>query len=77
MKTWWDNMRSIKMAKNPIFYARTKHIEIFYHFVKEQVQNGTIEFNHVSTEEQLAGIFNKTPWQNKFWETQKQAKNDY
>jgi hypothetical protein len=29
-----DNVSSIKMAKNLVFHARTKHIECHYHFEK-------------------------------------------
>ena len=27
-----DNLNSIQLAKNPVFHARTKHIEVHYHF---------------------------------------------
>jgi hypothetical protein len=32
-----DNQGSIKLAKNPIFHARTKHIEIHHHFIREKI----------------------------------------
>ena len=32
-----DNLNSIQLAKNPVFHARTKHIEVHYHFVCERV----------------------------------------
>ena len=28
-----DNLSNIQLAKNPVFHARTKHIEVHYHFV--------------------------------------------
>ena len=28
-----DNLSSIQLAKNPIFHARTKHIDVHYHFI--------------------------------------------
>lgn len=34
---WCDNVSAILLAFNPVFYARTKHIEIDYHFVLEKV----------------------------------------
>jgi len=37
-----DNISSIKMAKNPVFHARTKHIECQYHFVREKVMSNEI-----------------------------------
>ena len=30
---YYDNLRNIQLAKNPIFHARTKHIEVHYHFL--------------------------------------------
>ncbi|KAI5337351.1 hypothetical protein L3X38_016622 [Prunus dulcis] len=32
-----DNLSAIYMAANPIFHARTRHIEVDYHFVRELV----------------------------------------
>nr|GEV52413.1 hypothetical protein [Tanacetum cinerariifolium] len=39
--------------------ARSKHIDIRYHFIKEHVENGVIKLYFVSTEYQLADIFTK------------------
>ncbi|GJT24199.1 retrovirus-related pol polyprotein from transposon TNT 1-94 [Tanacetum coccineum] len=36
-----------------------KHIDVRYHFIKEQVENGIVELYFVRTEYQLADIFNK------------------
>ena len=38
-----DNLSSIQLAKNPIFHARTKHIEVYYHFIRERVLSGEVE----------------------------------
>lgn len=32
-----DNKSTISLASNPVFHARTKHIEIDYHFTREKV----------------------------------------
>ncbi|GJS17734.1 retrovirus-related pol polyprotein from transposon TNT 1-94 [Tanacetum coccineum] len=40
-------------------YARSKHIDIRFHFIKEQVENGVVELYFVNTEYQLADIFTK------------------
>lgn len=34
---WVDNQSSMAIATNPVFHARTKHIEVDYHFVRELV----------------------------------------
>ena len=28
-----ENLSSIKLAQNPMFHAKTKHIEIHYHYI--------------------------------------------
>jgi len=37
-----DNRSAINLAKNPIVYGRSKHIETRFHFVREQVTKGMI-----------------------------------
>jgi hypothetical protein len=54
-----DNLSSIQLAKNPVFHARTKHIEVHYHFVRERVLSGELELRHVPTDRQVADIFTK------------------
>jgi len=54
-----DNLSSIQLARNPVFHARTKHIEVHYHFIRERVLAGDIDLVYVSTHEQVADIFTK------------------
>jgi hypothetical protein len=54
-----DNISSILLANNPIYHARTKHIEVQYHFIREKVPAKKIDLIHVSTENQVADIFTK------------------
>ena len=54
-----DNMSSIYLANNPVFHARSKHIEVQYHYVREKVIAKEIDIQHVSTEFQVADIFTK------------------
>jgi hypothetical protein len=54
-----DNLSSIQLAKNPVFHARTKHIEVHYHFVRERVLSGEVELQYVPTDRQTADIFTK------------------
>ena len=50
-----DNESAIKIARNPVLHGKTKHIEIWYHFICDHVANGT----YVNTKDQLADIFTK------------------
>lgn len=54
-----DNAGAIKLAKNPSFYKRSKHIDIRYHFVRERIQEGQIMLEYVPSEEQAADILTK------------------
>jgi hypothetical protein len=54
-----DNISSILLANNPIYHARTKHIEVHYHFIREKVIANEIDLIHVSTENQVVDIFTK------------------
>jgi hypothetical protein len=54
-----DNESAIHMADNPVEHSRTKHIAIWYHFLRDHQQRGDIKIAYVSTKEQLADIFTK------------------
>ncbi len=54
-----DNISSILLANNLIYRARTKHIEVHYHFIKEKIIAKEIDLIHVSTKDQSIDIFTK------------------
>ena len=56
---WCDNISAIYMTSNPVFHARTKHVELDYHFVREQVASGVISVKYVATAQQIADLFTK------------------
>jgi hypothetical protein len=49
-----DNKSAIAIASNPEYHARTKHIDIQYHYVREKTSDGTIAFNYVPTAKMAA-----------------------
>ncbi|KAJ7560193.1 hypothetical protein O6H91_04G118100 [Diphasiastrum complanatum] len=61
-----DNKSCIKLAKNPVFHSRTKHIEVQQHFFREKIQSGEVELIYCPTEEQVANIFIKGLGKEKF-----------
>jgi len=58
-RLWCDNLGATYLSANPVFHARTKHIEVDYHFVRERVSQGLLEVQLVSTLDQVADGFTK------------------
>lgn len=54
-----DNQSAISLTANPVLHARTKHIEIDFHFVREKVSLGSLRVQYVPSSHQLADIFTK------------------
>ena len=46
-----DNQSCIKMSGDPVFHARTKHINNKFHFIRNLVQDGIVKLEYVSTDE--------------------------
>ncbi|XP_057435865.1 secreted RxLR effector protein 161-like [Lotus japonicus] len=61
-----DNRSAIDLSKNPVSHGRSKHIEIKYHFLRDQVSKGKIRIKHCSTDLQLADILTKPLRADKF-----------
>nr|GEZ52062.1 retrovirus-related Pol polyprotein from transposon TNT 1-94 [Tanacetum cinerariifolium] len=56
---YYDNRSAIALCCNNIQHSRSKHIDIYHHFIREQVERGVVELYFVSTDYQLADIFTK------------------
>nr|GEX75808.1 hypothetical protein [Tanacetum cinerariifolium] len=56
---YYDNKSAIALCCNSVQHSRVKHIDVRYHFIKEQVENGIVELHFIRTEYQLANIFAK------------------
>ncbi len=56
---WEDNRSCIKVAENPHFTPRTKHIALDYHHFRQFVSNGTIKISPIDTKEQIADMLMK------------------
>ena len=44
------------MTVNPVMHARTKHVEMDYHFVREKVERGQLLPHLMKSKDQLADI---------------------
>ena len=58
-KIWCDNIGATYLTANPVFHARTKHVEIDFHFVRERVATQQLSISYISAEDQIADIFTK------------------
>ncbi|GJU93595.1 retrovirus-related pol polyprotein from transposon TNT 1-94 [Tanacetum coccineum] len=57
---YYDSKSAIAISCNPVHHSKTKHIDIWYHFIKEHIEKGIVELYFVGTEYQLAELFTKT-----------------
>lgn len=54
-----DNQTAITMTKNPQFHRHAKHISIKYHFIRDQVEEGTVALKYCPSGEMIADILTK------------------
>ncbi|XP_033138570.1 uncharacterized protein LOC103844422 isoform X1 [Brassica rapa] len=63
-----DNQSAIALTRNPVFHGQSKHIHTRYHFIRECVEKGLLEVEHVPGNEQKADILTKALGRIKFKE---------
>lgn len=54
-----DNQGCLAFAKNPKNHARTKHIDIQHHFIREKIEMGVIDMMYCETKDMLADLLTK------------------
>ena len=54
-----DNQGTIAIARNPIAHSRTKHIDIRYHYVREAIDNESVDVEFCPTTEMIADLLTK------------------
>ena len=55
-----DNLGGTYLYANPVFHARTKHVEINLYFVRERVANKLVEIKFISRKDEVLDDFTKT-----------------
>ena len=61
-----DNQKAIGLTKDPRFHSRTKHIDIQWHFVRDQVETGAVQFEWTPAKDMAADGLTKALSNNKF-----------
>jgi hypothetical protein len=56
---WCDNLSTTYLSANPIFYARIKHIEIDYNFIRERVAKKNMSIKFISNKDHVTDGFTK------------------
>jgi hypothetical protein len=57
---WCDNLGATYLSANLVFHARTKHIDVDYHFVRERVARKQLNIQFISTHDLVADGLTKT-----------------
>ena len=60
MIVYCDNTSAINISNNPVMHAKTKHIAIKYHYVRELVEDKQVKMKYINSKEQIADIFKKS-----------------
>jgi len=63
-----DNKSAIALTKNPVFHGRSKHIHKRYHFIRECIDNGLVDVEHIAGSLHKADILTKALGRLKFKE---------
>ena len=59
MNLFYDNKTAIDISHNPVQHDRTKHVEVDRHFIKQNLEEKTIRFPFVKSEDQLVDVLTK------------------
>ena len=54
-----DNRSCLALAENPTFHARSKHIDIRHHFIRDVLSKNIFSVKHISSEDQVADFLTK------------------
>jgi transposase InsO family protein len=54
VKIRMDNTGAIALTKNPEFHQRTKHMDVRWHYIREQVETGKIQIEYTQTSQMVA-----------------------
>ncbi|KAH9647735.1 retrovirus-related pol polyprotein from transposon RE1 [Citrus sinensis] len=56
---WCDNQGAIALAYNPVYHAKTKHVELDIHFIRDKVTAKEVAVCYVPSQDQTADVLTK------------------
>lgn len=59
IQVYYGNMSAIHIAENPVQHDKSKHIEMDMHFIREKIEDKSINQEYIPTKAQLADLLNK------------------
>ena len=59
VKLYADNQGAIALSKNPVHRKRSRHINIRYHFIRQNVDEGIVKLEYIPTAKNIADMFTK------------------
>lgn len=54
-----NNNAAISLVENQVFYKKTKHIDIIYHYTRDLIKRGLINIKYIPLEDNLTDWFTK------------------
>ena len=55
-----DNQGAIRLSKDSTFHARTKHIDVHFHFIRQTVSQNKIQLEYLPTSDMIGDTFTKS-----------------
>ena len=59
MRLYIDNHAADLLARNPVNHAAMKHIDIQYHFIRECIADGSVDFQLIGMNDMTANVLTK------------------
>jgi len=61
-----DNQGALKLVESEEHHRRTKHIDVRFRFLRDVVENESLELEYVSTDDNVADILTKALFRQRF-----------
>ncbi|OIT19837.1 hypothetical protein A4A49_55928 [Nicotiana attenuata] len=56
---WCDNLSATYLTSNAILYSRTKHMKVYFHFVRDKVRGKSLSVRYMSSHDQVVDALTK------------------